>query len=169
MNDTSSHLMRLKLKLQDFDYTIVYRKGKENGKSDGLSVMFSEAVSEGAIINALTGEAEEVGMKPESDESGNTEGKHKGIDESEIVCRDLSEKEKLEILKEFHDSPIGGHAGIIHTHRKLKQFINWPGMKNDVENYIRVCEKCQKNKMTQCHTRMPLMINGYAYYCIQKM
>jgi len=31
-------------------------------------------------------------------------------------------------------------------------------MKNDMENYIRVCEKCQKNKMTQCHTRMPLMI-----------
>lgn len=29
---------------------------------------------------------------------------------------------------------------------------------NDVENYIKVCEKCQKNKMTQCHTRMPLMI-----------
>jgi hypothetical protein len=32
-------------------------------------------------------------------------------------------------------------------------------MKSGVENYIGVCEKCQKNKMTQCHTRMPLMIN----------
>jgi len=64
----------------------------------------------------------------------------------------------LEILKELHDSPIGGHAGLIRTYRKLKQFINLPGMKNDVENYIRVCDKCQKNKMTHCHTRVPLMI-----------
>jgi len=31
-------------------------------------------------------------------------------------------------------------------------------MKTDVEQYIRVCEKCQKNKMTQCHTRKPLVI-----------
>jgi len=148
--------MRLKLILQEFDYTIVHRKRKENGNSDGLSRMFSEAVSEGAIINALTGEAVEVDMKPGS-ESGNTERKHKGKDESETVRRDLSEKEKLEDLKEIHDSHIGGHAGIIRKYCKLKQFINWPGMKNGVENYIRVCEKCQKNKMTR-HTRMPLMI-----------
>jgi len=60
--------MRLKLKLQEFDYTIVYKKGKENGNSDGLSRMFSEAVSDRAIINALTGEAEEVGMKPDREE-----------------------------------------------------------------------------------------------------
>jgi len=26
---------------------------------------------------------------------------------------------KLEILKEIHGSPIGGHAGINHTYRKL--------------------------------------------------
>jgi len=26
------------------------------------------------------------------------------------------------------------------------------------DDYIRVCEKRQKNKMTQCHTRMPLVI-----------
>jgi len=97
-------------------------------------------------------------MKPDSGDSGVTEGKRKGKDESETVCRDLSEKEKLEILKEIHDSPFGGHAVIIRTYRQLKQFIIWPGMKNDAENYFRFCEKCQENKMTQCHTSMPLMI-----------
>jgi hypothetical protein len=66
-------------------------------------------------------------------------------DKSQTACGDLSEKEKLEILKEIHDSSIGGHAGINRTYHKLKQFINWHGMKNDVENYIRLCEKCQKN------------------------
>jgi len=57
-------------------------------------------------------------MKPDSAESGVTEGKRKGKDESGTVCRDLSEKVKLEILKEIHGSPIGGHADIIRTSRK---------------------------------------------------
>jgi hypothetical protein len=61
-------------------------------------------------------------------------------------------------LKETLDSPIDGHAGINLVYRKLKQYINWQGMKSDLEKYIRKCEKCQKNKMTQCHTRMPLTI-----------
>ena len=30
-------------------------------------------------------------------------------------------------------------------------------MKNDVEKDIRKCEKCQRNKMTRCHTRMLLI------------
>ena len=44
MNDTSSRIMRLKLKLQEFDYTVEYKKWKENGNSDGLSRMFLESV-----------------------------------------------------------------------------------------------------------------------------
>ena len=137
-NDPNSRIMRLKLKLQEFDYTIVYKKGEKNGNSDGLSRMFSEPESEGAIVNALTGETEEVGVIPDSKESGKTERKHRGEDESEAACRDLSEKEKSKILKEIHDSPIGGHAGINRRYRKLKQFTNWLGMKSDVVNYIRV-------------------------------
>jgi hypothetical protein len=30
MNDPSSRITRLKLKLEEFDYTIIYKKGKEN-------------------------------------------------------------------------------------------------------------------------------------------
>jgi len=41
-------------------------------------------------------------------------------------------------------------------------------MKIDVENYIRVRKKCQKNKMTQCHTRMPLMINDTTSTVLEK-
>jgi hypothetical protein len=31
-------------------------------------------------------------------------------------------------------------------------------MKGDVERYIRKSDKCQRNKMKQLHTRMPLLI-----------
>jgi hypothetical protein len=154
----SSQIMMLKLKLQELYYTIVYEKGKENRNSGGLSGMFSETEPEGAVVNALTEEAEEVGMILDSKESGDTEGKRRGEDESETACTDLSDKVKLETLKEIHDSNIHGHAGINQENGKLKHYINWQGVKSDLEKYIRKCKKCQTNKMTQCHTRMPLMI-----------
>jgi len=124
--------MKLKLKLQEFDYLLYTKKGKENGNSDGLSGMFSETEPEGTIVNALTGEAEEVGMIPESEGSGDTERKCRGEGESETACRYISGKEKLEISKEIHDSPIGGHAGLNRTYHKLKQFINWLGSVADI-------------------------------------
>jgi hypothetical protein len=53
-------------------------------------------------------------MTPDSEEPRDTERKRRGEGESETAYRDLSELEKLEILKEIHDSPISGHAGINH-------------------------------------------------------
>jgi hypothetical protein len=46
------------------------------------------------------------------------------MDERKTAFRVLSEREKFEVLKEIHDSPMGGHTGIIRTYRKFKQFIN---------------------------------------------
>jgi hypothetical protein len=67
MIDPSSGVMMLKLKLQEFDYNIIYKKGKENGNSGGLSRMFSETELEAAVVNPLTEEAKEVGMIPDSE------------------------------------------------------------------------------------------------------
>jgi hypothetical protein len=43
--------------------------------------------------------------------------------------RKSSDKEKLGILKEMHESPIGGHIGMNRTYQRLKQYISWEGMK----------------------------------------
>jgi hypothetical protein len=72
--------------------------------------------------------------------------------------KEVSDNEKLEILKEMHESPIGGQARMNKTYTRLRHFVNWKRVKNDVENFIQKCEKCQKNRMTQCHIRLPLTI-----------
>jgi hypothetical protein len=146
MNDPSSRIMRLKLKLAEFEYTVVYKKGKENPNSDGLSRMYTG--SENKCIGVVT---EDTRDKAE-DASGRADV---GVNREN---RELISKEKLDILKEMHESPIGGHCGMSETYKRLKHFITWEGMKRDVEDYIQKCEKCQKNNMTQCHTRLPLTI-----------
>lgn len=75
MDDSSSRIMRLKLKLQECDYTIVLKKGKKTG-SDGLSTTFSETELERAVVNALTWGSR--GSRYDSEESRDTEGKHRG-------------------------------------------------------------------------------------------
>jgi hypothetical protein len=76
-------------------------------------------------------------MIPDIEESGDTGEKRRGDVKLGTTCTDLCDKMELDILKEIHDSPIGKHAVINRKYRKLKQFINWQGMKSDVEKYIR--------------------------------
>jgi hypothetical protein len=70
----------------------------------------------------------------------------------------LTKGEKQKIFQEIHDKPIGGHLGMNRTYDRLKLFTSWPGMKQELEEYIRECEICQKNKNTQNKTKMPMKL-----------
>jgi hypothetical protein len=49
-----------------------------------------------------------------------------------------------QILYNYHTSPLGGHFGIKHTIENIKQSYYWPGMGNDIRNYIESCDECQR-------------------------
>jgi transposase InsO family protein len=149
MNDPSTRIMRLKLKLEEFEYTIVYKNSKENSNSDGLSRMYAGNNGDKC-----------VGVV--------TDGNHDDSKNQETENKEITAKEKMEILKEMHESPVGGHGGMTRTYKRLRHFINWEGMKRDVEEYIQKCEKCQKNKMTQHHTRLPLTITDTPLVVFEK-
>ncbi|KAL9450635.1 hypothetical protein AB3S75_012375 [Citrus x aurantiifolia] len=55
-------------------------------------------------------------------------------------------KLKSTLLKEFHDSPMAGHAGVKRTLVQLSSTFFWPKMRFDVENYIAACLTCQQIK-----------------------
>jgi hypothetical protein len=44
------------------------------------------------------------------------------------------------------------------TYDRLKLFTTWPRMKNELHGYVRYCETCQKNKITQNKSKMPMKI-----------
>jgi len=58
----------------------------------------------------------------------------------------------------MHENPLGGHLEINRTYDRMKLFTTWPGMKQELEEYIRQCEICQRNKITQNKTKLPIKI-----------
>ena len=50
------------------------------------------------------------------------------------------------ILKQSHDTPIGGHVGINRLYRKLKNIYTWNDMKRSITKFVKSCEVCKLNK-----------------------
>jgi hypothetical protein len=69
-----------------------------------------------------------------------------------------TKEEREKNLQEFHQLPTGGHLGTNRTFERIKLYTSWPGMKHEIENYVKHCEICQKNKLTQRKTKLPLQI-----------
>ncbi|MBW0574808.1 hypothetical protein O181_114523 [Austropuccinia psidii MF-1] len=48
------------------------------------------------------------------------------------------------VLKECHGSPFSGHLSEDKTREKVKTCIWWPMWQNDVPEYCKTCDRCQK-------------------------
>ena len=53
---------------------------------------------------------------------------------------------KLEILRENHDSIVGGHWGQAKTLERVARNYYWPGMRAFVNEYVRTCDACERAK-----------------------
>lgn len=52
------------------------------------------------------------------------------------------------VLREYHSSPIGGHAGITRTMARVVAQFYWQGMKEDIKQFVQQCAICQQAKST---------------------
>jgi len=50
------------------------------------------------------------------------------------------------ILKECHESAYSIHPGGTELYHDLKQKYWWPGMKKDIEEFVALCDTCQRVK-----------------------
>ena len=67
--------------------------------------------------------------------------------------------DRLGIINEAHDSAVGGHKGIAKTYHRVRERYFWPGIKEDISEYVRTCEECQKRKLVRVKTRQPMKIS----------
>jgi transposase InsO family protein len=51
-------------------------------------------------------------------------------------------------MSELHDSEYAGHTGVERTFDLIRRQYWWPAMRLDIQEYIRTCDSCQKNKST---------------------
>ena len=58
------------------------------------------------------------------------------------VANDL----RLDVIREVHDQPAVGHAGVRKTILLIQQHFFWPRMKRDIDQYIRNCHVCRRAK-----------------------
>ena len=60
----------------------------------------------------------------------------------------------------YHSSTIGGHSGLNRTYNRLKEKYFWENLKLDIQNRIKNCEDCQRNKLKREKTKQPMVITA---------
>ena len=67
-------------------------------------------------------------------------------------------EQRTKIITTLHDSLVGEHKGINQTYQKIRERYYWPGMRNDILDYIRKCPECCQKKIGRFKTRQLMII-----------
>jgi len=122
--------------LASYDFQILHVKGSENGRADTLSRQpdYSEGIKPApASILQQHGEAlmyHQPMTVAATDETP-------------------TEEQKLQILQQRHDAEVAGHPGIDKTIELITRDYHWPGIRKDVQEYIKKCNVCAKTKIAR--------------------
>jgi hypothetical protein len=54
----------------------------------------------------------------------------------------INTHEKIPLLRKVHDKPLRGHLGQENTYIRLSQTYYWPGMQQDIIDYVKSCKIC---------------------------
>lgn len=65
---------------------------------------------------------------------------------------------KIVILNDFHLLPTSGHAGVNRMLNNIKKYYYWPGMSNDVTEFVKKCKACQIQKYSNRQIKEPMVI-----------
>ena len=71
---------------------------------------------------------------------------YRKIVDTERLCIPNTGVLRVNRLLEAHDIPLGGHFGREKTLANLARNFFWSGMTKDVEDFVKSCSNCQRNK-----------------------
>lgn len=78
---------------------------------------------------------------------------------------ELTELEDIQnVLKNYHDTLLGGHAAFDRMYNLIRRFYTWYNMSIDIKNYIKNCSICQTTKIGR-HTKQPIIITTIPLKC----
>ena len=62
------------------------------------------------------------------------------------------------INSEYHGSLIGDDKGITKTYRRIRKRYTWPGLRDEISEFIQGCNSFREQKTIRAHTREPMFI-----------
>ncbi|KAK8933363.1 hypothetical protein KSP39_PZI015730 [Platanthera zijinensis] len=146
-------------KLLGYDYEIVYRRGKDNVVADALSRLPEAALTHitGPLLDSLADIHEEVmgsdTLRPlvEALQRGETVTPGYHLCNGRLHFRGrvvvpAASAWRTVLMHEFHSSPTGGHVGVLRTLQRARANVFWAGMRRDIQQFVRQCEICQRQK-----------------------
>lgn len=152
LKDPIGRLARWTVRLSQFNFKIIHRKGSQNIMADFLSrsisvINLDEFVPDEWYLNMIEKISKEPEKYPDFMVNDNIIYKHirpnhdlnSNISEWKIVVPTQNRKN---IMEEFHDSPLAAHLGIFKTYSRILEKYYWPGMKKDIRYYVKTCKTC---------------------------
>lgn len=172
LNNPTGRLARWGVRLSSFNFEIKHRRGVDNVIPDALSraVPVSAISTANSVLdtddtwykNIYNGCLNNPSNYPNFQIKNNalfrlskSTGKAQLTTEfawKEVVPSNFRQK----IIKEHHSEPTAGHLGIFKTYRRLSLNYYWPGMHQDVVEFVGSCSICQSYK-AQNHTTLGQM------------
>lgn len=180
--DTHGRLKRWSLKLLEYDFVIKYIPGKMNEAADFLSRKTDSETMLAANVEIATPDDTKISDSQDADPEifdikqklVDLTTKKMYRDEFEIIKNTLVRKYRPKnsgqnylqtvvpkhmaknILKNYHDDPLGGHLGVAKTLGKIQRKYWWIGMADDIENWCQSCDICNRRKPTYPGTIAPM-------------
>lgn len=174
IKDPVGRIARWAVRLQQYDFEIIHRKGKDNVVPDTLSrsvpaidvidnhqtsnidvdasplpsdkwyVKMMKRVIDNPVHYPLWWVDRNKLYKRAKDIS------YPGLSNSEFSWRLVVPKEqRVDIIRSHHDPPTCGHLGVSKTLARICQKYYWPNMKTHVSRYIQRCHVCLGTKPLQ--------------------
>lgn len=163
LKDPTGRLARWAVRLQQYDFKIVHRKGKDHVVPDALSravpILDSLETSHSSTDKWYNGMVKKVSenplkfsnwricsdrlykyIRPSFEDLGDATDRWK-----EVVPKDR----RKDVISASHDMPTSGHMGTYKTYNRVAEKYYWPKLRYDVANYVRKCAVCAAHKLDQ--------------------
>jgi hypothetical protein len=163
--DLKGRLLRFQMVIQPFNVTLKHRSGKSNKLCDHLSRFPTTPDDVKVAVSAI--EADEISLEEIREEQKadptcrsiwDSKGYADFVVKNGLVYHQVEDDgEDLQIVvpyalrekitRHFHCPPLtGAHLGQEKTLQKLKPRVYWPGMTQDVKEFVKSCTSCQERK-----------------------
>jgi len=160
LEEPSGRLGRWLFELQQYDFEVRYRKGSLNRVIDALTKQpeicgaISTPRCECRYRHILIGVKNRPADFPNFRLQNGKLYRHmlhdldfREVDLTEQWKRCVPKEGRLEILQRHYDDLTAGHLGAAKTIARMVRLFYWPGMFQDITQYVRRCPNCLAHKV----------------------